>query len=40
MMKKTHKGQNIFKIISQELENRNIHFSELINQKHEEYEKV
>lgn len=39
MMKKTNKGQNIFKIISQELENRNIHFSELINQKHEEYEK-
>ncbi len=40
MIKKTNKGQNIFKIISQELENRNIHFSELINQKHEEYEKV
>ena len=40
-MMKTHKGQNnIFKFISQELENRNIHFSELINQKHEEYEKV
>lgn len=39
-MKNSNKGQNIFKIISQELENRNIHFSELINQKHEEYEKV
>ena len=38
MMKKTHKGQNIFKIISQELENRNIHFSELINIQNLKYE--
>ena len=38
MMKKTNKGQNIFKIISQELENRNIHFSELINSQNLKYE--
>jgi len=38
MMKKAHKGQNIFKIISQELENRNIHFSELINIQNLKYE--
>ncbi|GEM53010.1 hypothetical protein EB1_28000 [Empedobacter brevis NBRC 14943 = ATCC 43319] len=38
MMKNTYKGENIFKIISQELEDQNISFSELINQK--EYEKV
>lgn len=39
-MKKTHKGKNIFKIITQELEDRNINFSELINQKQKEYEKI
>ena len=39
-MKKKHKGKNIFKIISQELENQNISFFELINQKQELYEKV
>ena len=38
MMKKTNKGQNIFKIISQELEDRNIHFSELINSQNLKYE--
>jgi type IV secretory pathway VirB4 component len=38
MMKKAHTGQNIFKIISQELENRNIHFSELINIQNLKYE--
>jgi type IV secretory pathway VirB4 component len=38
MMKKAHKGQNIFKIIYQELENRNIHFSELINIQNLKYE--
>jgi hypothetical protein len=40
MMKKRHKGKNVFKIISQELEDQNISFSELINQKQELYEKV
>jgi len=41
MMKNKHKGKNIFKIISQELEDRNISFSELINTKNQkEYEKV
>ena len=38
MMKRKYKGQNVFKIISQELEDRNISFSELINQQ--EYENV
>ena len=38
MMKNKHKGQNVFKIISQELENRNISFSELINIKNQTYE--
>ncbi|WP_209389038.1 TraG family conjugative transposon ATPase [Chryseobacterium sp. RR2-3-20] len=37
-MKKTHKGKNVFKIISQELENQNISFSELINKQ--QYETV
>ncbi len=38
-MMKTHKGQNnIFKFISQELENRNIHFSELIDSQNLKYE--
>ena len=37
-MKKTHKGKNVFKIISQELENQNISLSELINKQ--QYEKV
>ena len=40
MMKKRHKGKNVFKIISQELEDQNISFSELINQKQDLYEKV
>jgi hypothetical protein len=39
-MKTKHKGKNVFKIISQELEDQNISFSELINQKQEIYEKV
>lgn len=39
-MKKKHNGKNIFKIISQELENQNISFFELTNQKQELYEKV
>lgn len=39
-LKKKHKEKNIFKIISQELENQNISFLELINQKQERYEKV
>ena len=40
LMKTKHKGKNVFKIISQELEDQNISFSELINQKQEIYEKV
>ncbi len=40
MIKKKHKGKNVFKIISQELEDQNVSFSELINQKQELYEKV
>jgi len=40
LMKTKHKGKNVFKIISQELEDQNISFSELINQKQELYEKV
>lgn len=39
-MKTKHKGKNVFKIILQELEDQNISFSELINQKQELYEKV
>ena len=39
-MKKKHKEKNVFKIISRELEDQNISFSELINQKQELYEKV
>lgn len=38
MMKKEHKGKNVFKTISQELEDRNLSFLELINKK--QYEKV
>lgn len=38
MMKKEHKGKNVFKIISQELIDRQISFSELINKQR--YEKV
>ncbi|STD07751.1 conjugal transfer ATPase TrbE [Chryseobacterium carnipullorum] len=38
IMKKQHKGKNVFKIISQQLEDRNISFSELINKQ--QYEKV
>ncbi|MCQ4139513.1 TraG family conjugative transposon ATPase [Chryseobacterium sp. EO14] len=37
-MKKSHKGKNVFKIITQELEDRDLSFSELIRQKL--YEKV
>lgn len=40
MMKKQHKGKNIFKMISQELEDRNISFQELINKQQSDYEKV
>lgn len=40
MMKNEHKGRNVFKIISQELEDRNLSFLELINQKQELYEKI
>ena len=40
LMKTKHKGKNVFKIISQKLEDQNISFSELINQKQELYEKV
>ena len=39
-MKNQNKEHNVFKIISQELEDQNISFSELINQKQELYEKV
>ena len=39
-MKNQNKEHNVFKIISQELEDLNISFSELINQKQELYEKV
>jgi len=40
-MKQENTGKNVFKIISQELEDRNISLSALINtQKHEAYEKV
>ncbi|MEZ7509621.1 TraG family conjugative transposon ATPase [Cloacibacterium sp. Arc13] len=39
-MKNQNKEYNVFKIISQELEDQNISFSELINQKQEIYEKV
>ena len=38
MMKEENKGKNVFKIISQQLEDRNISFSELINKQ--QYEKV
>lgn len=37
-MKKTHKGKNVFKVISQELEHHKISFSELINKQ--QYETV
>ena len=39
-IKPENTGKNVFKIISQELEDRNIRLSELINQKHNAYEKV
>ncbi|SEM97125.1 Bacteroides conjugation system ATPase, TraG family [Chryseobacterium taichungense] len=39
-MKNNHPGKNIFKIIGQELEERNITFLELINKKEYQYEKV
>ena len=38
MMKKENKGNNVFKVISQELEDHQISFSELINKQ--QYEKV
>ncbi|MCJ8154098.1 TraG family conjugative transposon ATPase [Chryseobacterium sp. SSA4.19] len=37
-LKKTHPGKNVFKVIAQELEERNINFSELINKKEYQYE--
>jgi len=40
MMINTHKGKNIFKIISQELEDQDISFSELLNKQQYAYEKV
>ena len=40
MMKKEHKGKNVFKVISQELEDRQINFSKLINKQQYGYEKV
>lgn len=40
IMKKEHKGKNIFKVISQEMEDRQINFSELINKQQYRYEKV
>ena len=39
-MKNQNKEHNVFKIISQELEDQNISFSELINQKQDLYGKV
>jgi len=39
-MKKNHPGKNIFKIIAQELEERNINFSELIHKNQYQYEKT
>lgn len=37
-LKKTHPGKNVFKVIAQEMEERNINFSELINKKEYQYE--
>jgi ABC-type cobalamin/Fe3+-siderophores transport system ATPase subunit len=39
-MKKSHPGKNIFKVIAQELEQRNMSFPELINNNQHQYEKV
>jgi hypothetical protein len=39
-MKNQNKKLNVFKIISQELEDQNISFSELINKEEYQYEKV
>ena len=39
-MKKNHPGKNIFKIISQEMEDRNINFSQLIHKNEYQYEKA
>lgn len=39
-MKIVHKGKNIFKVISQEMEDLNITLTELIHQQQHEYEKV
>lgn len=39
-LKKKNPGKNVFKIISQELEERNISFSDLLKHKEFEYEKV
>jgi len=40
MMKKKHPGKNIFRIIAQELEERNISFSELMHKNEYQYEKA
>ncbi|WP_312175541.1 TraG family conjugative transposon ATPase [Chryseobacterium sp.] len=40
MMKKRHPGKNIFKIITHELEERNMSFSEFIHKNEYQYEKV
>ena len=40
MMKKKHKGKNVFKVISQELEDHNFSFSELISKQNYAYENV
>lgn len=39
-MKNNHPGKNIFKVIAQELEERNINFPELINKNEYQYEKA
>lgn len=40
MMKKEHKGNSVFKVISQELEDRQITFSELISKQNYAYENL
>ncbi|KFC22340.1 TraG family conjugative transposon ATPase [Epilithonimonas lactis] len=40
IMKKEHKGKNVFKVISQELEDRQITFSELISKQNYAYENL
>lgn len=39
-LKKTHPGKNVFKVIAQKLEERNINFPELINKNEYQYEKA